>query len=175
MITKDNNLKVIEIFFKNPNKSFHIRELSRITGLSPPGIIKIIKKLKKEGLLISKKEKVTEEVKPNFANRFYLIKRLYNFYSLYESGLINYLRGFYEEPQAIILFGSYSKGSDTEKSDIDLCILSNKKNLPDLTNFEKRLNRKINIINSDIDNMKKEFKNSLANGIVLEGYIELIK
>ena len=50
-----------------------------------------------------------------------------------------------------------------------------KKELPDLTNFEKRLNRKINIINSNADNMKKEFKNSLANGIVAEGYAELIK
>ena len=40
MITKDNNLKVIEVFFKNPDKSFHIRELARMTGLSSTGIIK---------------------------------------------------------------------------------------------------------------------------------------
>jgi len=175
MITKDNNLKVLEIFFKSPNKSFHIRELSRLTGLSTTGIIKIIKRLKKEGLLTSKKEKVTEEVKPTFNEKFYLIKRLYNFYFLYETGLIEYLKNFYEEPEAIILFGSYSKGLDTEKSDIDLCILTNKKNTPDLTNFEKKLNRKVNIINSNISNMERGFKNSLANGIVIEGYIELIK
>lgn len=175
MITKDNNMKVMEVFFKNPTKGFHIRELARITGLSATGIIKIVKKLKKEGLLISKKEKIVEEVKPTFNDKFYLIKRLYNLYSLYESGLIFYLRKFYEEPKAIILFGSYSKGLDTEKSDIDICIITNKKDIPDLTNSEKLLNRKINIINSEIDNMKKEFKNSLTNGIVIEGYIELIK
>ncbi len=175
MITKDNKLKVVEVFFKNPNKSFHIRELSRITGLSPTGIIKIIKKLKQENLLVSKKEKVTEEIKPTFNDKFYLIKRLYNIYSLYDSGLIDFLKGFYEEPKVIILFGSYSKGLDTEKSDIDICVITNKDDLPDLKTFERKLNRKINVINPRIKNMKKEFKNSLINGVVLEGYIELIK
>jgi len=175
MIIKDNNLKVIEVFFKNPDKSFHIRELARMTGLSSTGIIKIIKKLKKENLLVSKKEKVTEEVKPTFNNKFYLIKKIYNIYSLYESRLIDYLKKFYEEPKSIILFGSYSKGLDTEKSDIDICVITDKNDLPDLTIFEKKLNRKINIINSNINNMKKEFKNSLINGNVLEGYIELIR
>ena len=175
MITKDNNLKVIEVFFKNPSRSFHIRELSRITRLSSTGIIKIIKKLKDEDLLVSKKEKVTEDVSPNFNDKFYLMKRIYNIYSLYETGLIKYLKDFYEEPEAIILFGSYSKGLDTEKSDVDLCIITNKKDLPDLIIFEKKLNRKINIINLKLDNVKETFKNSLANGIILEGYIELIK
>lgn len=174
MITKDNNLKVLEIFFKNPNKSFHIRELSRLTGLSPTGIIKIIKKLKNENLLVSKREKVTEEIRPTFNDKFYLIKRIYNIYSLYESGLIDYLKKFYEEPKAIILFGSYSKGLDTEKSDIDICVITSKKDLPNLTSFEKKLSRKINIITSNTSGMKKEFKSSLANGMVLEGYVELI-
>lgn len=175
MITKDNNLKVMKIFFKNPNKTFHIRELSRLTNLSSTGIIKIVKRLKKEDLLVSKRDKITEEVKPAFNDKFYLIKKMYNLYSLYESDLIDYLKKFYEEPKAIILFGSYSKGLDTEMSDIDICVLTSKIDLPDLGDFEKRLNRKINIINSDGNNMKKEFKNSLANGLVIEGYMELIK
>ncbi len=175
MITKDNNMKVMEMFFKSPNKSFHIRELSRLTGLSSTGIIKIVKKLKDEDLLISKKEKITEEIKPTFNDKFSLAKRLYNIYSLYKSGLVDYLKNFYEEPKAIILFGSYSKGLDTEQSDIDICILTNKKEMPNLADFEKKLNRKINVINSDVNSMGKEFKNSLANGIVLEGYMDLIK
>mgnify|MGYP001574587575 CR=1 FL=1 len=175
MITKDNNLKVMEVFFKNPSRSFHIRELSRITKLSSTGIIKIIKRLKNENLLVSKKEKITEEVRPTFNEKFYLMKRIYNIYSLYDTVLIKCLKDFYEEPEAIILFGSYSKGLDTEKSDIDLCIVTNKKDLPDLINFEKKLNRKINIINLNLNNIKETFKNSLANGMILEGYIKLIK
>jgi predicted nucleotidyltransferase len=175
MITKDNNTKVMEVFFKNPDKSFHIRELARITGLSSTGVIKIVKRLKLESLLVSKKEKMVEEVKPSFNDKFYLIKRAYNIHYLYDSGLIKYLKDFYEEPKAIVLFGSYSKGLDTSQSDVDICIITGKNDLPNLINFEKKLNRKINIINTTIINMEKEFKNSLANGVVLEGYIELIK
>ncbi len=175
MITKDNNLKVMELFFKFPSSAFHIREIARLTGLSSTGIIKIIRKLKKGGLLISKKAKMVEEVSPNFDERFILVKRLYNIYSLTDSGLLDYLKKFYELPPAIILFGSYSNGTDSEKSDIDLAILSKKKDIPDLTLYEKRLKRRISLHLIDLDKTSNEFKNTLANGVIIEGYVELIK
>ena len=175
MITKDNNLKVMELFFKFPYRDFHIRELARLTGLSSTGIIKIIKKLKKESLLIAKKAGNLEEIKPDFNGRFLLIKRLYNIYSLYDCGLMDFIKKYYEMPQAIILFGSYCNGTDTEKSDIDLAIISNKKNAPDFKKFETRLARKINIHLINMDKTEEEFKNSLANGITLEGFAEIIK
>ena len=131
MITKDNNLKVMELFFKFPYTSFHIREIARLTGLSSTGVIKIIKKLKKEKLLLSKKANNMEEIKPDFNGRFLIIKRLYNIYSIYDSGLIDYIKSYYEMPQSIILFGSYSNGTDTEKSDIDIGVVSAKKEIPD--------------------------------------------
>lgn len=175
MITKDNNFKVMELFFKFPFKSFHIRELARLTDLSSSGIIKIIKKLKKEHLLISKKGKVTEEIKPDFDGKFLLMKRLYNIYSLYDSGLMDYIKNFYEFPKAIILFGSYSDGTDNENSDIDLAIITNNKKIPDFSKFEHKLARKINLHLIDLRSTSKEFKNSLANGIMLHGFVELIQ
>ena len=175
MITKDNNLRIMELFFKFPYSSFHIRELARLTGLSSTGVIKIIKRLKKEKLLVSKKSNNIEEIKPDFSGRFMLMKRLYNIYSLYDSGLVEYIKKYYEMPQSIILFGSYSNGSDTEKSDIDIAIVSGKKNSADIEKFEHRLSRKINLHLIDIKNTPKEFINSLANGIVLEGFAEMIK
>ena len=177
MITKDNNLKVMENFFRYPHKGFHIRELSRVTGLSSTGIIKIVKRLKKEKLLVSKKVANLEEIMPDFEGRFLLMKRLYNIYSLYESGLIDRLKSFYEMPQSIILFGSYSDGTDTEKSDIDLAIISksHSEKMPELMKFESRLARKISLHIVNLTNTPKEFKNSIANGIVLEGFAELVK
>ena len=175
MITKDNNLKVMELFFKFPYTSFHIREIARLTGLSSTGVIKIIKKLKQEKLLLSKKANNMEEVKPDFNGRFLIIKRLYNIYSIYDSGLIDYIKSYYEMPQSIILFGSYSNGTDTEKSDIDIGVVSAKKEIPDFKKFETRLSRKINLHLIEIKNTPKEFINSLANGIVLEGFVEMVK
>ena|SRR3989338_8998487 len=175
MITKDNNLKVMELFFKFPYTSFHIREIARLTGLSSTGVIKIIKKLKKEKLLLSKKANNMEEIKPDFNGRFLIIKRLYNIYSIYDSGLIDYIKSYYEMPQSIILFGSYSNGTDTEKSDIDIGVVSAKKEIPDFKKFETRLSRKINLHLIEIKNTPKEFINSLANGVVLEGFVEMVK
>ncbi|HKZ42808.1 MAG TPA: nucleotidyltransferase domain-containing protein, partial [Candidatus Hodarchaeales archaeon] len=71
-------------------------------------------------------------------------------------------------------FGSYTQGNDTEKSDIDLAIVTSLEKTPDLSKFEKVLMRKINILELDISKAKKEFLNNLANGIVLHGYLTLI-
>ena len=173
MIIKDNNFRVMQLFFKFPYKNFHIRELARITGLSSTGIIKIVKRLKKEKLLLSKKEKVVKEIKPDFEGRFAFLKRVYNLYSLYDSGLIDYLKKEYESPQAIIVFGSYANGSDSERSDIDIAITMKKKQAIEVSTFEKKLSRKISIHNIDMKIIEPEFKNSLANGIVLEGFMDL--
>ncbi len=175
MITKDNNYKVMEYFFKYPNRVFHIRELARLTGLSSTGVIKIVKKLKNEKLLVSKKAKMVEEVRPDFGGKFPLLKRIYNIFSLSDSGLLGCLKAFYEMPKAIILFGSYSAGTDTEKSDIDIAVVDSKKDTPDLSKFEKKLARKISIHAINLEKASAEFKNSLANGIVLEGFAELVK
>ena len=81
----------------------------------------------------------------------------------------------YELPNAIVLFGSYSNGTDAEKSDIDIAVISGKKEAPDVRKFEIKLSRKINLYTIDIRNTPKEFINSLANGVVLEGFAEMIK
>ncbi len=173
MITKDNLFIVMEWFFKYPSRSFHIRELARLTGLSSAGIIKIIKRLKRERLLLSKKERVTEDIYPDFDGNFTLRKRLYNIYSLYDCGLINEIKSFYEMPRAIALFGSYSNGTDAERSDIDLAVFSSNDKIPDLSRFEKKLARKINIHVIGSKKIDEGFKNALYNGIVLEGVIEI--
>lgn len=175
MITKNNNLKVMECFYKYPNRTFHIREIARLVELSSTGIIKIVKNLKQENLLVSEKKNMIEEIKPNLEGSFYLSKRLYNIYSLYDSKLINEIKKLYEYPSAIILFGSYSTGLDTENSDIDLAVISKNYKEFNLEKFEKKLSRKISIHVVSLDSVSNEFKNSLANGLVIEGFVEYIK
>src|SRR3989338_4830621 len=167
MITKDNNLKVMELFFKQPNRSFHLREVGRLTGLSPTGVVKIIKKLEHENLIISNKDSITKNITPHFDGNFIQRKRLYNIYSLYESGLMSYLKEYFEFPKAIILFGSYAQGTDIEKSDIDIAIFSDDKEHPNVEKFEKILARKISLHVLNRNTMSSEFKNSIANGITL--------
>jgi len=175
MLTKDNNYKVMKLFFDNPEIKFHIREIARQTGLSAPGVLKILKKLKDETLLVSERENVVENVKASRNEKFFLLKKAYNALSLFESGLINCLREKYEEPEAIVVFGSYSKGEDISKSDIDVAVVTKKGAKLDLKDFEKYLRRKISIYEIQINDSSKEFLNNLANGTVVYGFLRVLQ
>jgi|SRR3972149_6626594 len=175
MLTKDNNYKVMKLFFNSPEKKFHIREIARLTGLSAPGVLKILKKLKEESLLESEKSKVVENVNASRSEKFFWLKRSYNMISLFESGLIGFLKDKYEEPEAIVVFGSYSRGEDTSESDVDIAIVTKKEAQMDLEGFEKYLRRKISIYEIQVDSSEKEFLNNLANGTVVYGFLRALQ
>jgi len=98
-------------------------------------------------------------------------KTIYNISTILESKII----GFIEErlmPKSIVLFGSYQRGEDIEKSDIDLFIECKKEEL-DITSFEKKLGRKIELhFNDNFTSYPKELKNNIINGILLSGFLE---
>ena len=174
MITKNNTLKVMELFFKNPERKFHLRELERLTGLSMPGVRKIVLKLEKEDLLCSERAKMVKNFYASRNEKFIQVKRAYNLYSVFESSFLNFLRDKYEEPEAIILFGSYCKGEDISKSDIDIAIITSKHKELNLSTFEKKLGRKIRLYEIKIKEAEREFLNTLSNGIVLYGYLKIL-
>ncbi|MEM2173958.1 MAG: nucleotidyltransferase domain-containing protein [Candidatus Pacearchaeota archaeon] len=173
MITKNNALKIMELFFKYPERKFHLRELERLKKLSMPGVRKIVLKLEKENLLKSEKAKMVKNFYAARNEKFIQLKRAYNLYSIFDSGLLNFLKDKYEEPEAIVLFGSYSKGEDISKSDIDIAIITPKQKELDLSIFEKKLGRKIRIYEIRLEKAEKEFLNTLANGIILYGYLKI--
>ena len=170
----DNRYKVLKIFFDSPEKKFHIREIARLTKLSPPGVMKIAKNLVRDGLLVSEKGKVVKNISASRSEKFLHVKRFFNLISLYESGLVDLLRNKYEEPEAIVLFGSYSKGEDISKSDIDVAVITSKAMTLDMKKIENVLKRKINVHEIKLKEAEKEFLNTLSNGVVLYGYLKVI-
>ena len=100
---------------------------------------------------------------------FKKIKMAFNIIKLQESGVLDYL---HEKtlPKAIVLYGSYAKGTDRPESDIDLYLDSPEKKL-ELAQFEKKLGRKIHLLFKG--KMSPEFKNNLINGLVLKGHLRL--
>lgn len=173
MLFQNPKLKILTIFFQNPNETFTIRGLAKKTKISPAWVSKKALELKKEGLIVKDK---TNRVRANLESKdYYKIKSLYNLNNLFESGLINYLNQKYIEPECIILFGSYAKGEDIKKSDIDIAIITKKQKQINLTKYEKILRKKINIHEIKIEKTSKEFKNTLANGIIMSGYLNIIQ
>ncbi len=168
--------RLIGFFLCNPTREIHLRGLARLLNMSPPGITKASKTLAKENIVLLRRDKEKKLVflKANREHADFLsYKRSFNLHQLHKSGLISCLIEQYRKPEAIILFGSYARGEDTEESDIDIAILTKSSITPPLGIFEKKLSRKIKIITLCREKIEKEFWNTLANGIVLYGYLEL--
>ena len=166
--------KILEYFLKNPTTTIHLRELARKTDFSSSGCLKSLKLLVKEGFIKEHKTRAISNYKANLSLKFLQFKKIYNIYSLYDSSLIDFLKEKYQFPEAIIIFGSYSKGEDTEKSDIDIVIITGLEKDLDFSSFEKKLQRKINILElKNLKKAKREFINNLVNGVVLEGAIQI--
>jgi predicted nucleotidyltransferase len=171
---KNTNTKerVLELMFNFPTKRFYLREISRIVKISPSAVSRALRELETEGMLISVK-KVTYEVRANLSNQsFKNMKRVHNLKMIYASGLFEYLIDNFPLG-TIVLFGSYSRGEDIEKSDIDLAVINSKEKKLDLEGYEKKLNRKINLEFLNLEKISKELRDSIINGIVLNGYINL--
>lgn len=158
--------KIKELFFDFPNRRFHTREISRIIKVSAPAVSKALKNLGKQGFL-SVKKKFLHEITASRTERFTSEKKLSNLKRIYDSGLRDYLKE--EFPlTTIVLFGSYSRGEDTEKSDIDIAILGKEQKL-NIKKYSDLLKKQINIQYLNMKKISKELRNNLFNGILLSG------
>ena len=151
MIQKYSDLRVLEVFFKEPTSTHFIREISREIKLAPTSVRIIVDNLSKQELIKSKKSKPFDGYAANRENDAFLFyKRACNILSLYE------LRDLIIEaihPSSIALFGSYSRGEDVETSDIDILVISKIKKELKFPELEKKLKRKINIM--VVESLKK--------------------
>ena len=168
---RNNEEKVLKELFNKPTYRFHIRELARVAKLNPNTIINLTNQLEKEGIMQKQKKKHLVEISLNFRNpRTIQRRKFFNLLQIQNSGLIEFLVKEYS-PKSITLVGSYSRGEDSEQSDIDLVINTLVKEIADLTKFEKILGRKIHLLLL-AKKISDEFFNNLINGIVLYGAIK---
>lgn len=168
--------KVLEFFIKEPEKEFHIRRISKILKKSPTTISKYLRNFEKQGILKSKRKLNHFLFKANLENeKFKILKLNYNLERLYESKLIDYLVEEFNYPEAIILFGSFSKAENTQKSDIDILVISPLKKDVELNKFEKKLNSEVQLFvysKKTLKKINKELLNKFVNGIVIYGFWE---
>jgi len=166
--------KIIEFLFANPTTSFRGRALASKLKKPASGVIKSARNLEKQGLVKISKD-FTLSIKLNRENKeTFVLKRIYNLKSLYESGLVSFLSSALPG-SAVIVFGSYAYGEDTEDSDIDIAIIGYKeKELEKMPVYEKILHRKLQLhFFKSTENIHKNLRQNVINGIVLEGAIKL--
>ncbi|MCK4589580.1 MAG: nucleotidyltransferase domain-containing protein [Nanoarchaeota archaeon] len=174
MLQKYNTYKILELFFDFPTKNFQLREISRRVKLGLPSVINHVKLLEKEEFIKKEKGNIYDNYKANKTSKFKLYKKTNLLLRLDECGLLYFLKEKLT-PDVIVLFGSAVQGNDVEESDIDLFILAKKKDL-NLKPFEEKLNREINLFFEEkLGKLPKELMNNIINGIVLSGYLRVLK
>ena len=174
---RESTFRVAEKIFNYPNRKFHVRMLAEETGFSTTAVTSSIEELQHFRIITIEETDLTKDIKADMSSDAYTFyKTIFNLYRLKRYGFVDDLKARYA-PEVIVLFGSFAKGEDIEESDIDICILSTKQNefsQKDLEHYQKEFCRRINIhFLRSLKQSSAEFKNALANGVVLYGYLKV--
>ena len=168
-------LEILRLLFVKVGKSVNQRKISRLLDVSPPAVKKALVKLEEKNYVIVEKDEDTKILSISLNRDNYdlvFLKRADNLRLIYESGLFKFLERQFPG-KTIILFGSYSKGEDTIYSDLDIAIIGGKSRIADLSEYEKVLERVINLnFYENFNKIHINLKENLFNGIVLAGGIE---
>ncbi|MBS3163850.1 nucleotidyltransferase domain-containing protein [Candidatus Woesearchaeota archaeon] len=175
-----NHNRLLETFLRDPGTEFHVRNLALRLGISPTTASKYLRSLERQGLLVREKRLQAQVFRANAQNPLYRHRKLcFHIEQLWSSGLIDYLIDRFNNPEAIVLFGSCRKGESTPQSDVDLLIITPAKRTADVSAFEKKIGQEIQLFvhsRQEIDRLKDqnmELLNNFVNGVVLHGFWEV--
>jgi len=137
-----------------------------------PSVRNHVKKLEKEGVVKREKTGVYQSYIASKNELFKVYKRNDILLRLHESGLLGFLADRFV-PDAMVLFGSASRGEDVEESDIDLLVMAKEKSV-DVRKFENTLRRRIALhLEQRVSDIPRDLLNNIVNGIVVYGYLEV--
>ena len=173
MYQQFNRYKILRVFFDEPNKKFQLRELVRITGISLPSVKQHVEVLLKHGFLHEVKGGIYKGYSSSMNENYRVFKRNDLLVRLKDCGLIKEIEEKFT-PNSIVLYGSAVDGRDDERGDVDVFIQSNAGDI-ELSKYEHELKRKITLLfEPDMKKIDDKLKNTLANGIVLSGFLKVI-
>lgn len=142
-----NQISILEMFFRHPEKSYYLRELGRMLGKEPGVFQREINKLVEQGILASERIAVS---------RFFRLNKKHALYLEYKSiffktfGAEAQLKSALERIKSIevaFIFGSFAKNKEDQFSDIDLMIIGHPDEdrlIAEVSKIEKALDREIN-------------------------------
>ncbi|MBU2638396.1 MAG: nucleotidyltransferase domain-containing protein [Nanoarchaeota archaeon] len=170
--------EILRLLFIKAGTNLNQRGIARMLEVSQPAVMKAIPMLEKEGLIRASQDKESKRwsIELNRENHKAMqLKRADNLKLIYESGLADFLENEFAGA-AIIVFGSYSRGEDTDISDMDIAVIGRKEKHIDkqLAVFGKMLERTIHLSFYDsFEKIHKDLKDNICSGIMLAGSAEL--
>jgi len=182
-----NEEEAILKILKNPYESYNSRSLSKIIGISHAGMFKLLKKLEKERILVSKSIGKARIYSINFENSLAL-KRAELALMLEANNNLRWIEEFKKlksEANFIILFGSITR-NEKEAKDVDLLVVADKDKFKIINQIISDKNKitakRIHLILQSKEDFKKDLKNKnkatieiIKTGSILFGQEEFVK
>ena len=172
-------LKTLHWFFSFPDKEMGLNDLSEALKISKTTAKKVVLQLIEEGFLNREILGKIWRISCNQKHPYNSTRKIcYNLTLVYESAILGAVHELIKNPKSIILFGSYRKGDDNEKSDIDIAveIVGDEEvkivELGILPDFGHRKDVLINLYIFSRNKVDLNLFSNIANGIVLEGFLE---
>lgn len=172
--------KVLIWFFSYPRTEIGLSDLAEALKISKATANRVVKDLEKEDFLTIKVIGKVWRITCNQKHFYNSSRKIgYNLEMIYSSPILSTISEIIRNYRAIILFGSYRKGDDTEESDIDIAVevLGKKEmeiiNLGILPEFGFRKNVPVNLHVFSKDKIDLNLFANIANGIVLDGFLEV--
>jgi len=157
-------------FFEDCYRRINVREYAKLIKKSPPTASSILNKYHKLGLLEKQQDRIYLFFYANKNNKDLIdLSKIYWRHKL--NKLILKIKENTINP-TIILFGSLSKAEVTQASDVDIAIISNKKDI-NIKQIELELSRKIELFwFKSLKEINNELLINIINGYVLEGRLK---
>lgn len=157
-------LEIFKLFCIKAGQQISQRQISKHLGVSPTAVAKSLPLLEKEGIITITKgvTNVNFIALNQSSKKVRAWKQSENIKHVHDSGLAEYLEQEFPE-STISIAGSYSIGTDTINSEIEIIITGAQKKSLNVTPYEKKIDRKIML--------KFEQRSQRPTGIIIGGVI----
>ncbi|MEK6825961.1 MAG: nucleotidyltransferase domain-containing protein [Nanoarchaeota archaeon] len=171
--------KCLVWFYASPRAKIGLTDLAKSISSSKTATKQIVESLAQIQFL--NKEIIGRAwlLSANQKHAYFITKKIpYNLSSIYESGIISAIYNVVPSPRVIVLFGSYRWGTDIEESDIDIAVevINNQDlqiiKLGVIQELGYRQNVPVNVHVFSRNKIDSNLFANIANGIVLDGFLE---
>lgn len=169
--------KIIELFFNEPSKYWHFKDIVNQAKISENRANCWLKDLLKEEIIVYHKIKgKTPYYTANFEHINYKTKKkLYATEQFYQIGFLKHLESL--KANTVVIFGSFSRADWHTKSDIDLFIIGEDKKL-EKGKYEQLLHREVQLFTfksqKEVKKANPYLISNILNGYFVKGNVQNI-
>src|SRR3989338_3929427 len=105
--------KVLEQLFKHPDVEYSLTDLAKEAGVSKSNIGGLLDRFYEAGIITITRLTKIWRIRANQESWYFTTSKIvFNLSYIYQTGLVEFINTLYNNPRAIVLFGSFRWGTD---------------------------------------------------------------